>query len=69
MMLLTKFFIGCTPLHYASSNGYLEIVQCLVEQGNANIDPVSKKGYNPQSMARSRGQIRIIAFFNEIRKS
>jgi len=57
---------GCTPLHYSAGNGYLEISRYLVEQAHANMAQKTNKGHTPRYMAKSRGQITLVAFFNEM---
>jgi ankyrin repeat protein len=43
---------GLTPLHFASSRGHFEIVQCLVEQYSAIVDAKDKEG-----------EVKILKFF------
>ena len=66
MCLVCGCVAGCTPLHCAAANGYVEIAKYLVEKGHANIGHKSNKGHTPRYMAKSRVQTRMVAYFNEI---
>lgn len=57
---------GCTALHYAACNGYLPIARYLVETNHASMSQKSNKGHTPRYMAKSRGQSKLVAFFNEM---
>ncbi|CAJ1366691.1 unnamed protein product [Effrenium voratum] len=43
-----------TPLHYASANGHLEIVRCLLDV-NADTDKVTSRGHTPLHVAACQG--------------
>ena len=57
---------GCTALHYAASNGYCEVARFLVEKAHGNLSHKSNKGHTPRYMAKSRGQLHMVALFNEV---
>ena len=50
-----------TPLHLATMECNLDIVQFLIEHGSANIDPRSNVGWTPLMLAVSNG------FFNMVK--
>ncbi|CAG9171516.1 ankyrin repeat domain-containing protein [Cupriavidus respiraculi] len=50
---------GWTPLHYAATNGHLEIVQFLLER-SAYVDPESPNGTTPLMMAARGGYAEIV---------
>lgn len=56
---------GCTALHYAAANGYINVAKYLVESAGANIKHKSNKGYEPQHMARRRGQVKMVSFLTD----
>lgn len=64
-----NIFAGCSPLHYASGNGYLEISRYLIEEAHANMAQKTNKGHTPRYMAKTRGQTKLVAFFNEMGKA
>ena len=59
---------GCTALHLAAANGYREIAKDLIEKGHANVDHKTNKGHTPRYMAKSRGQMQMVAFFDYLGK-
>lgn len=58
--------IGCTALHYAAANGYVEVARCLIQKGDANMGHKTKKGHTPRYMAKVQGQTDMVAFFNDM---
>eukprot|EP01104_Vermistella_antarctica_P015491 TRINITY_DN5107_c0_g3_i2.p1 TRINITY_DN5107_c0_g3~~TRINITY_DN5107_c0_g3_i2.p1 ORF type:complete len:761 (-),score=145.34 TRINITY_DN5107_c0_g3_i2:342-2624(-) len=54
---------NCTPLIFASSEGYLEIVQCLVDNG-ANIKLTNNDGDSALMFAAQEGHLPVIQYLN-----
>lgn len=52
---------GKTPLHYASNDGKLDIVQVLLE-AKAKIDKKSRDGYTPLHLAAYMGKYEVFKF-------
>ena len=56
---------GFTPLHISSQQGHVTTVTILVEEGNANVDAVTKTGANPIYWAAHFGKIEVIEYLIE----
>lgn len=54
-----------TPLHLAASNGYLKIVEFLVEQGGADTKIYCKHEFTPLQSASVSGHLDIVKFLAE----
>ena len=65
---ISSLLSGCTALHFASANGYLEVAKYLVLTGHANLGHKTNKGHTPRYMAKVRGQTHMVAFFNDMGK-
>lgn len=59
-------FEGLTPLHYASINGYLQVVKWLIEDLDASPMVTSKKGRTPRVYAKKHGHNKVALFLGEI---
>lgn len=46
-----------TPLHYAAEHNHSDIIDVLVKDGHATIDPVNSKGFTPLYIACVRGNL------------
>ena len=56
-----KDMIGNTPLNFAASEGYQEIVKLLISKG-ANVNTIANNGKTPLHNAAVEGQNEIIEF-------
>jgi len=65
--LISLFIYSCqilsylTPLHYASGNGHLSVVEYLVNQ-KADINAKNKDGKTPMVLAFKNGKSNVIEF-------
>jgi len=59
---------GWTPLHYASCEGHLTVVQYLVEQAGATVEATNKKGQTPLDVAREKKHSDIVQFLEKWEK-
>ena len=55
---------GTTPLIISAQKGYLEIVECLVENG-AKIDQSDFSGKTPLFIARKKNEFEVTAYLEE----
>ena len=53
---------GRTPLHYASRNGHLQIVQVLIESYSANPQSLTKEGVTPFQLAVWQNHLHICKY-------
>mmetsp|Transcript_4794 Transcript_4794/g.11426 ORF Transcript_4794/g.11426 Transcript_4794/m.11426 type:complete len:395 (-) Transcript_4794:142-1326(-) len=57
---------GWIPLHWAASNGHLEVAKCLVEEAGVNTSAAkSSNGWTPLHVAAVNGQLRIVKYLVE----
>jgi len=56
---------GTTPLIISAQKGYLEIVECLVENG-AKIDQSDFSGNTPLFIARKKNEFEVTAYLEEV---
>ncbi|KAF9368521.1 hypothetical protein BGX21_006516, partial [Mortierella sp. AD011] len=54
---------GWTALHNASSKGFIDIAQVLLEKGEADVNARSKKGHTPLINAASKGDVAMVLYF------
>ena len=54
--------IGETPLHYACSNGYLDITQYLISEGKCDPSCENNDGWTPLHFACSNGDLKITQY-------
>jgi len=59
---------GWTPLHRASWEGHLTVVQYLVEQAGATVEATNKKGQTPLDVAREKKHSDIVQFLEKWEK-
>jgi ankyrin repeat protein len=57
-----KTINGWTALHFASINGHLEIVQYLLQNGNANVNAQKNDGWTALHFASSNGHLEIVQY-------
>ena len=48
---------GYTPLHHASRNGHLNIVQYLTQECHSDVESKDKDGYTPLHYASENGHL------------
>ena len=51
-----------TPLHCASSNGHLDAVKLLIENG-ADPEDINENGWTPLHGAAQNGHLRVVKYF------
>lgn len=51
-----------TALHLACENGYVDVVKCLIEKGNANVNVLGLGGCTPLYAAAVFGHIGVIKY-------
>lgn len=56
---------GITPVYFAVSNGYVDVVKFLVEECHADFNIADKYGYTAVSIAVRKGDLRIVKWFIE----
>ncbi|KAF9582697.1 hypothetical protein BGW38_010874 [Lunasporangiospora selenospora] len=54
---------GWTALHNASSKGFIDTAQVLLEKGEADINARSKMGHTPLINAASKGDVAMVLYF------
>ena len=59
---------GWTPLHIASSNGYIETVKYLIEQCHANADAKDNFGMTPVQCASTNNRITVAGYLMQINR-
>ena len=54
---------GETALFQAATQGFVEVVRFLVEEGKADVDKVNKKNQTPINIAAFCGHLEVVQFF------
>ena len=56
---------GRSPLHFASMNGHLNIIQYLSKECNCDVDSEDNNGYTPLHIASRYGYLNIVQYLVE----
>jgi len=56
---------GSTPLHAATLNGHMPVVQCLVEDGGADVNRARDDGYTAVTVAAAQGLTPVLTYLLE----
>ena len=67
MKFLINLFVlpGHTALHAACQEGFLDIVQILVEIGKADLTQTTNAGTSPLDFAKNNGHEHIVAYISD----